>query len=191
MTPSEDVVLMRNEYVPSPLIALKRSNSTKALSATAPREATIGDSATGALLKVIVFSLQELLRTRRTWPPELDGSVANSRSLAPVTVLPAVPVTVSLRKIISTVELSALRLVAVLKLMVGLSRFTTASAVVEKVSVAASAGPAIREIVAATRKTTDAREIPRRPAKERANRCLLVAFLSEANPGSTRIAGLL
>ena len=116
MTPSEDVVLMRNEYVPSRLIALKRSNSTKVLSATAPREATIGVSATGALLNVIVFSLQELLRTRRNWPPELDGSVTNSLSLAPVTVLPAVPVTVNLRKIISTGELSAFRPVAVRKL---------------------------------------------------------------------------
>src|SRR3954462_1864635 len=109
MTPSEDVLLMRNEYVPSPLITPKRSKSTKVLSATAPREATIGVSATGALLNVIVFSLQELLSTRRNWPPEFDGSVTNSLSLAPVTVLPAVPVTVNLRKIISTGELSAFR----------------------------------------------------------------------------------
>jgi hypothetical protein len=191
MTPSEDVVLMRNEYVPSPLIALKRSNSTKVLSATAPREATIVVSATGALLKVIVFSLQELLRTLRIWPPELEGSVANSRSLAPVTVVPAVPETVNLRKIISTGELSAFRPVAVRKLMVGLSRFTTASAVVEKVKVAASAGPAIRDIVAATRKKTDAKEIHRRPKEYRLDRCLLVPFLPKVKPGSARIVGLL
>jgi hypothetical protein len=91
---------MRKENVPSPLTTLKTSTSTNVLVEAVPTEAITVDSGAGALDQLMVLSVHVVFSTRLNWPPRFDGSVTNSRSLAPVTVLP-VPLTVNLRNDIS------------------------------------------------------------------------------------------
>src|SRR3954454_9363647 len=112
MTPSEFVLLMRREYVPSPLTRLKTSTSTQVPVLTAPSEAMLVLLAAGAFDQVTEPSAQLLSGTCRNCPPEGEGSATKSRSLAAVTV-PPVPVTTNFRNDISTGLLSAFRPVAV------------------------------------------------------------------------------
>ncbi len=84
---------MRRLYTPSLRTRLERSTSYHVLVPTAPRDATGGPTAAGALSHVTPVSVQLASEVAENTPPVSDAPTLNSRSFAVATVRAPMPVT--------------------------------------------------------------------------------------------------